>query len=297
MAFCDVTYPSFDKIPDFARADFEQAADGTWRMKQDAITGAAEHFNAGLAANRDRFKQQKEAAEAARDAANTRANTAESSLANITGNGGRIISKEDAEAFENYRKLGDWKTLETQLNQAKTDSLELQNLKGEKGNKELAEKAGLNYQPINDWLTRPTEAGVSYEPFTKDVEREVEEIQNGQTVKVKKTVPVAFLRKTVDNNGTKTQSEVELLVEAKEKLPVYQYEAIIAKQADNQNGAVNQTGDNGGGQSTQSSVVLPMLGGGSGGNGGSGGIQQPTTPAAKFQAERDAVPNPFAPKK
>lgn len=303
MAFCNVTYPSFDAIPEFARNDFEQQTDGSWKMKQDAITGAAEHFNAGLAANRDRALQQLKDANTARDAANQRANAAESSLANITGNGGRIISKEDAEAFENYRKLGDWKTVQAKIEKADTTERELVSLKGEKGNKEFAEKAGLNFQPLNDWLSRPP-AGVTYEPFTRDMEREVEEVQNGQTVKVKKTVPVAFLKKTVDNNGTKTQSEVELLTEAKSALPDYIYTALTAKSSGDQQGGAQDQNNNGGGGSTTAQpatngVVLPMLGGGaSNGAQPTGGVNNANLPPAqRFQAERDAAPNPFAPKK
>lgn len=303
---CNVSYPNFEAIPEFARNDFEQQADGTWKMKQDAIGGgAAEHFNAGLAANRDRALQQKQAADQARDQALQRAQNAETQLANLTQNGGRVFSAADAAAFDEYRKLGDVKTLQTTVQTAQSTATELAALKGEKGTKEIAEKTGLNFQPLNDWLNKP-EAGVTYEPFTRDMEREVEENQNGQIVKVKKTVPVAFLKKTVDAGGVKTQSEVELLVEAKEKMPEYMFSAITAKTTTDASGAQNNDAANGQNQTfgqppaTQGappSFALPVLGSQNTQTQTGGGGQQNLTPAAAFQAERDAKPNPFAAKK
>lgn len=293
-------YPNFEAIPEFARAEYEQQADGSWKMKQDAIEGAAEHFNAGLAANRDRALQQKQAADAARDQALQRAQNAETQLANLTANGGRVFSAQDAAALDNYRALGDVPTLTKLKETATANEQELASLKGEKNLKTIAEKTGLAFDALNEWFSHPTR-GANLEPFTKTEEREVEEKdQFGNITKVKKPVEVAYIRKIQVIDGKNVQTEVELLTEAKGILPEFQFNALTAKP--NQTGN-NPNGGNQEGNGQQLGVqppvqpfALPMLGGGQQST-QQGGQQPPVTVAQTFQAERDAKPNPFAPKK
>jgi hypothetical protein len=80
---CQSVYATAAEIPDFAKADFEQRADGKFYLKPDAIPGAAELLNPGLEANRARWQQQKEAADGRATAAETRAANAEAELSRI----------------------------------------------------------------------------------------------------------------------------------------------------------------------------------------------------------------------
>lgn len=298
--FCKTVYPNFEAIPEFARNDFEQAADGTWKMRQDAIEGAPEHFNAGLAANRDRALQQLKDANTARDAAITRAETAEAQVSNATAGGGRILSAADAKAFDGFVKLGDLKTVEEKIKGYDSATAKLKAVEGEGAIKTISEKTGLDFAALNEWFSHPTR-GEGYTPFYKEVPREVEEMQNGVLVKVTKNVPVAFVKKTVMENGVAKETEHELLTEAKTVLPEFQFSALTAKPAEGTGGnqTVPQTNPFGVPvqQPTQPPVVLPMLGGGTGNQ--TGNPQQPANlpPAQVFQAARDAIPSPFAVKK
>lgn len=298
--FCKTVYPNFEAIPEFARNDFEQQPDGTWKMKQDAIEGAPEHFNAGLASNRDRALEQLKAANAARDAAITRAEAAESQVQNVTAGGGRVLSPADAKAFDGFVALGDLKTVQQKVSGFDAATQKLQAIEGEGAIKTVAEKTGLDFAALNEWFSHPTR-GEGYKPFYKEVPREVEEMQNGVLVKVTKNVPVAFVTKTVVENGVAKETEHELLTEAKNVLPQFQFSALTAKPAEGtgENQPPPQANPFGVPvqQPTQPPVVLPMLGGGTG-TGGSN-PQQPANlpPAQEFQAARDAIPSPFAVKK
>lgn len=305
--FCKTTYPKFEDIPEFARNDFEQAADSTWIMKQDAIEGAPAHFNAGLASNRDRALQQTKDANAARDAAQVRAQNAEAQLQNITGNGGLVLNAGDAESWRKYTALGDVKSVETKIKDAETSATKLANFENEGKISTIAEKTGLNSAALKEWFEHP-QRGKDYEPFYKEnVPVEITEA-NGNKKTENRTV--AFVRKTQNINGTNTVTEHNLLEEAKTILPDFQFAALTAVNS-------NQTGNNGGNgandvnpfganqqpatnQTQNNSVVLPMLGGAGGGTQTGGGNQTNAgnqTLADQFQAERDSKPSPFAPKK
>lgn len=309
--FCKTTYPKFEDIPEFARNDFEQAADSTWIMKQDAIEGAPAHFNAGLANNRDRALQQLKDANTARDAAQTRAQNAEAQLQQITGNGGMVLNAADSELWRKYTALGDLKTVETRLKEAETNAVKVSNFENEGKISQIAEKTGLNSAALKEWFEHPTR-GAGYEPFYKEnVPVEIEE--NGVKKTVNKTV--AFVRKTQKINDVNTVTEHNLLEEAKTVLPDFQFAALTAANS-------NQTGNNGGNGANEANpfgaafqntavqtqnnaqptggVILPMIGGNGGqpsggGSNQSGGGQKSI--ADEFQAERDAKPSPFAPKK
>ncbi len=82
MIFPKATFDSLEEIPDKyegnPRDEFE-TVNGKWQLKADAIPGAGDLFNSGIAANRDRALDQSKAKDTTISGLNTRVRELEQS--------------------------------------------------------------------------------------------------------------------------------------------------------------------------------------------------------------------------
>lgn len=103
---CKAVYDTEAEVPAQFKADFQQRADGKWVMKEDAVPGAAELLNPGLAANRDRALQQKATAETKAATAEAQAAEATRELERVRTPGGKVLTPEEAKEWEKFAGLG-----------------------------------------------------------------------------------------------------------------------------------------------------------------------------------------------
>lgn len=265
---CQAVYENETDVPATFKADFTRRADGKWVMKDDAIPGAAELLNPGLAANRDRALQQKTAAEEAKRAAETRAGEFEQQLNAAREQGGVILSKTDAAVWQRFQKLGDVKEVEKIVTvefPKYRDAAQLsERQKAWTAAAEDLKQFGvnLNVEALSDLMTHP-QRGAGLE-----IERRPVEVDNGQGGKV--TVNFPFITKRVPVAGKENEFTVEatdLLGYAQKEWPAWAVQAITSGAA--------ETGGAGGGApagGAQQPGLLP-LSTGAGGALPAGGVQ------------------------
>lgn len=292
-------YDTPEQIPEFARNEFERrASDGKMVLKQDAIPGAAELFNTGLAANRDRALQQKQAADTARDAAEARARTLDEELTRLRQPGAVILVGDDAKTWQTLS------TLETPVKELpKIIREELPTLRQRVAKSELDttlrdinEKSHvkLNVDVLTDWLSGERGKGL------KAVLKPVEILDDKQQ---KVTVQMPFIVKQ-EPTGTNTFKETETLLTdfATANLPAYLASALtqVGDAGATGGGNSNASGSTTGGNVPQiitGAFRLPDLGGAS--PAGTKGATKGATGAAaiveSFNAERDTRKNPLTP--
>lgn len=283
---CESTYDSFESIPESFRDEFENV-NGKWRLKETAIPGVGALFNPGLAANEQRAVGQvktKNIKIRELEEENTRLSD---KLSVLDSPGNKVLSKADADTFDAYAALGTPTEIKAKLEK-------LPELEGKVTKFETSEslvqvtKANglgdtkLNPEVLTDWLGSSDNKGVT--AFVKTEERTD---AKGQKVNVE----VPYLRiEAVGTDGKTTVSEKELLTFAKEKMPDWKYNALIAGAADaapvngKGNSAPVTTGTGGG-------LKVPDLG---------SARQQPKAdgeakrPVDKFNEARASRPSPFA---
>lgn len=238
---CKSVYDSKAEIPEFAQNEFVQRPDGKWYLKEDAIPGAAEHLNPGLAANRDRALTQKAAADARADEAEKKARDAETQLSAVRAPGSVVLGPEDAKLWQRLTQLGDVKTTEKIVKEEypklKKESVERSR---ETAYHEAVEDlkhfgVNLNFEALRDLMTHPQRGeGLN-------VERRLVEVTNGQGQKVKMNFPHIVKREPVAGRENEfTNTATPLLDFAQQNWPAWAVSALTA--------GGGQTGAAGGGE-------------------------------------------------
>lgn len=293
---CQSTYDSLDQIPEAFRDEFENR-NGKYYIKADAIPGAAEVLNTGLAANRDRaLSQLKTATETTIPNLNRRITELEATQGESITPGSVVLSPTDAKTWERYNKLGSVKDVEATM--AEVPVLRQKISEAELSvSTEQFKNFGLNNEVLADWLA--STKGVS--AVIKD--GQITDAQ-GKTVIGK----IPFVRVETEDPVTKkiTVEDKPLLEYAQTNLPQWKYTALITpvvqneQTGDNQNQAqlsqqfgalpIQQTQQQTGG------VFLPNQGAAYSQGGGGGGSNEKVDYAKQFNEERSKKGvNPFAP--
>lgn len=272
---CNAVYDSFDEIPEALRGEFENR-NGKYQLKSDAIPGVGPLFNPALAAN-----EQKAVDQAKRKGARIKELEAEiaeltSKMALMDEPGAQILSKADGEVFAKYTALGSVKELETMKDELAVLRSETETFKLKESLATLAKDGSLNPEVLTDWATSADGKGLTF--FTKTVETE------DKGVKVSKEVPYVKIE-TVGDNGKVSVTEKELLPFAKEKLPEWKFNALTTV-----NGKKTEVRSQV--PASAPGVKLPDFGSAAATSGG----EPATRPVDRFNQQRSAAPNPFAPK-
>lgn len=266
MTICQAWYDSLEAIPEALRDEFEQSG-ARWRLKADAIPGAAELLNAGLAANRDRALTQYTNEQQKSQRLEADLSQAQAELNNIRQPGAVVLSGDDAKAWEAYTKLGTPKELKKIAEELPQLKAQVEGQTLAQSLQEIAEATGLNHEVLNEWATGKKGEGVTF--LTKD--------QDGAKVPYVKV-------ETKGDDGKVQVQEHELTAYAEQNLPGWMFTALTTaadgKQVEVKKPAQQPTG-----------VKLPNMGRA---NGKPAPPDKKETPAQKFQKQRDAVPSPFA---
>jgi hypothetical protein len=326
---CKAVYDNETEVPAAFKDDFTRRADGKWVMKDDAVPGAAELLNPGLAQNRDRALTQKTTAEEARRAAETRASELETQLNAAREPGGVILTKADAAVWARFLKLGDVKEVE------KIVTVEFPRLdaaaklsdrqKAWAGAVEALKPFGvtLNSEVLSDLMTHP-QRGEGLE-----IELRPTEVDNGAGGRV--TVNFPHVTKRVPVTGKENEFTVEavpLLDYAQKEWPAWAFNALTTPPADPAGGGAAGGGQPGliplstggggfggaqtgapafGGQQpgafrlpvvgqTAAGLKLPPMGAGAstaGGGAAGGGLLDGSKQAEQFNTARNTKPGPF----
>lgn len=262
---CQATYDSLDQIPEAFRGEFEQK-NGKWCLKADAIPGAAELLNPGLAENRDRALDQYKSELTKSQALQTELNQARSELSGLKQPGSTILSGEDAKAWQRYVKLGAVKDLETIAQQYPKLVAQVEGSKRIQHLQQIAQDTGLNFEVLKDWANMESAQNIEF--FTKEID------ENGQ--KVKKL----FGKRSNEVNG-KTEVTEHSFDELAGSLPSYMRTALeTSGEEKKENQAAPQKG-----------VKVPVLGSTKQAAPG----QPEERPVDKFNKERATRPNPLRP--
>lgn len=275
---CQASYDSLEAIPEALREEFVQI-NGKWQLKETAIPGVGQLFNSALAANERKAVDQVKKRNEKIVELTEENNTLKDKLAVIDTPGSKQLSKEDAESFDKYTKLGTPKEIETKLTQYTELSEKVTKFETTETLSKIATATnGLNADVLSDWATSKEAEGLSF--FVKSVEQ-----TDAKGNKTTSDVPFVRIEK---NEGGKIQvSERELLPFAKEMLPDWKYAALTTAST-NGNGKANNAPVNTG---VPNGVKLPDLG---------SSRNAPDKDSSKkkpidiFNEQRDARPNPFA---
>lgn len=273
-------YDSFEAIPEFARAEYEQK-NGKWALKQDAIQGGGEHLNSGLAANRDALRTEKEQAQARAQQAEQRAQTAEAEVSRLKSPGTFILSGDDKKSFDAYVALGDVKTVKAKIEEHGALKARVTQIEKSESLRAVADAAKVNFDVLNDQLAMPGRENLSVA-----VEDVTVKDAAGKDVLTKQAVMLV----NVTENGVVKQNKFALADYVKTNWPGYVAEAL-AKPAQ----AGNQTPSPQPGQPVISAnpiITFPVVA-------SSNQQQQPAFDpqkiAEQFNAQRNARPNPLDP--
>lgn len=286
---CNAVYDNETDVPAAFKADFHRRADGKWVMNDDAVPGAAEILNPGLAANRDRALQQKATADEQKRAADERARAAEAELANVRAPGAVVLSPEDAKAWKRFQELGDVKTVERIVKTdfprlQQTESLRAQEVTFRQAAEDLKEfGVNLNVEVLTDLMTHPQRG----EGLT--IERRLTEVDDGKGGKTKVNFPFVVKRVPVQGKENEFTNEATPLLDfAKTSWPSWASTALTSGAA-----AGGESGGDAGGSTGQAGGgFLPLgtgtSGGGAqaGGGGAAGGLRLPGAPDAGLKLPR-----------
>lgn len=273
---CQATYDSLDVIPDTLRDEFHQV-NGKWQLKDTAVPGVGQLFNAALAANEtkavDQVKKRNETIRQLQE----ENNGLKDKLSVLDTPGNKVLSKEDATLFDNYIKMGTPKEVETKLTEHGQLTQKVSRFEATETLGKIA-KAGVKINPdvLADWAMSAEAEGVKF--FVKSVEQ-----PDGKGGKITVEVPYARIEK---KNGDQVEvSERELLPFAKESLPEWKYAALtVGIDTKPVIGSVQPPKVNTG-------VRVPDLGSASAPADNSGGKKRPVD---RFNEEREGKPNPFS---
>lgn len=267
---CQAIYDSFDAIPEALRAEFENK-NGKWQLKDDAIPGVGPLFNAAVYANEQRAITQAKNKQTRIEELERQ--NSDLKLASAGEPGSVTLTKEDAALWKEYTPLGTPKDLKKKI--ALVDELQVKVGQVETADQiqKVVKDTGLNHEVLTDWAMSPDGKGVSF--FTK-----TSKDASG------KEVVTAYAKIETDKGGGKVEvSEVELLPFAKEKLPEWKYDALVAA-GDKKTTTTTQP-------AAGTGTRLPNLGstrtGAAEGNGGN------ERPVDRFNKARTERPSPFAP--
>lgn len=243
-------YASLDAIPVWAKDLYTQVG-SEWVLKTDAIEGAAEYFNPGLAQNRDNFRTEKEALAAQLSQANNRAANAEAQLARVSTPGSLVLNSEQAKLWQRYEGLGKPTDLETIKKEHGEFSGQLSQFRLMADLETVAKDTGLNADALK------AEMPLRF-PGLKLVSRQIDVVENGKTVK--KNVAVAQITQQV--NGVNQLTEQPFIQYAKDnRVPDYVLNAIQAQPAGGQqnNGQPIINGNNGANIGNGQPVIRPLV--------------------------------------
>lgn len=278
---CNPSYDSFDSIPEALRDEFEQV-DGKWSLKPDAIPGVGAHFNKALADNEKKAvgqvktrNERIKALEAEVAAVEEQRDAAKDELITYKQPGAKVLSKEDAENFDSYIKLGTPKDIEAKITKATQLESEVTGLKTSQTFTEIATKAKLNPEVLTDWVGSAEIDGVDF--YMKSIT--AKDPKTGKD----ETQEVPYVRYDADEGGKKITREKELLEFAKEKMPAWKYQALTNATP----AAEPQKKQNGG-------VQMPNLG--SAASAAAAPTDSTARPVDRYNAERAAKASPFAPR-
>lgn len=272
---CQATYDSLEAIPEAFRGEFEQR-NGKWVLKADAVPGAAEILNPGLAANRDRaIDQARTRGERVTELEGQLA-TAQSELNAVRQPGSVVLSGDDAKAWSGYTALGALKDVKKIIEEHPTLVAQVEGQKKTSTLQQIADETGLNFEVLRDWAQG--ELGKGLEFFTKEVDGE-----DGKKVKV------LAAKKSTETNGKVEVSELDFDA-VTQSLPSYMKDGLVRK-AEGDGVATQQPTNNGNTQ--PKGVKMPNLGGGSTKAPENGGGSK--KPVDVFNARRAARPNPLKP--
>lgn len=274
---CESSYDSKDKIPTQFVDEFENV-NGKWVLKSDAIPGAAELLNPGLASNRDSIRGELVTAKREKDEATRRADGLERELAASKQPGGRVLSEADAKSFDNFTKLGTYADVKKKIDEHKVFAEKIQSYDLEKAVSEVATAAGLNPEVLRDWALHPTE-GDGLQFFLKD--ETIKDAKGAETV-VKK----AYVKVSKKNGDSTEVSEHPIDTVATERLPKFKQEALKTQASTDDKGKSSQPVLNGGGIRVPDSSSASS----SKGSGGEGGERL----ADRYNKQRTSGVNPFA---
>lgn len=270
---CQATYESLEAIPEALRDEFEQK-NGKWQLKESAIPGVGPLFNAAVAANAQKAVDQVKVRNQRITDLETENLSLKEKLAVLDNPGHRALSKEDADAFDRYAKLGTPKEVESRISR-------LSELEEKVRHVELKEKiqkvatalpeVKLDPEVLSDWASGPEGAGLEF--FVKEAS-----VTDDKGKKVTREVP--FVKVEKKEGGKVEVTEHELLTYAKANLPEWKYNALLS-----------------GGQASQApqprapGVRMPDLGST---KQSPGAEPQKEKAIDKFNKQRAGRPNPFA---
>lgn len=278
---CEATYDSFESIPEAHREEFEQV-NGKWQLKPTAIPGVGPLFNASLAANERKAVDQVKTRNTKIKELEIENNRLTDKLAILDSPGNKVLSKADADTFDNYAKLGTPKEIEEKLKATEELAGKVTRFETADSLQKVAKANGLgdvalNPEVLSDWLASPENKGLTV--FTKTEERT-------DTKGAKTQLEVPYVRIEEQKDGKTNVSEKELLTFAKEAMPEWKYTALVAGSPATETGkgvkplAPATTG-----------VKVPNLGSARKEPGEDGDKKRPVD---KFNEQRASRPSPFA---
>jgi hypothetical protein len=281
---CRAVYDTEAEIPDAFKAEFRKGTDGKFYLKDDAVPGAAEVLNTGLAANRDRALQQKATAETKAADAEARAAEATRALEAVRAPGAVVLTPEQKKEWDKFAALGVpakdveriVKTDFPKLQQAET--LRVRQTAWGKAAEQLAPfGVNLNLEALSDLMTHP-QRGEGLEIESRPVE-----VDNGSGGKVTVDFPHIIERVPGAKEGEFEKKATPILDYASAKWPAWAVQALTSGQAASTGGA-GDTGAGGGQAGGGGTNLLPLTtgtgttGGGNQAGGGQtfGGLKLPT---------------------
>jgi hypothetical protein len=217
------SYDNLEAVPEWARQLYKQNSSGKWEFQHAEVEGIAELSNPGLAANRDRFSREKEAAETrATEAERLRAD-AERQLNAVRAPGTVILSADDAKAWQGFTALGDLKTVKKIVEDYPNLKRSAELASQETLWRDAANDLGLNFDILRDQLTHP-QRGEGLKLVRKQVD--VDDPSTGQKVKAMR--PFIEKREKVEGSNDFKVSETELTEYAANNWPAYVVQAMAA---------------------------------------------------------------------
>lgn len=215
---CNATYDSLDAIPEALRDEFHQV-DGKWKLKDSAIPGVGPLFNAALYANEQKAVRQAQDRQTKIKALEEDVNRLNDRLAVIDSPGSKSLSKDDADLWEQYNKLGTPKEISTKLTNLTDLQSKVEKFEISEGLAKITSTLQVNPEVLNDWATSSEGKGLTF--FVKEVE-------STDAKGVKTMVATPYVRiETPDDKGKTHVQEKELLGHAKEVLPAWKYDALV----------------------------------------------------------------------
>ena len=269
-------YDSYEAIPDITVGDkklntYFELKNGKYVIKADAIEGAAEALNPGLADNRDRALTQLKTANDRVTELTGQLADAQRQAQNQNAPGSVVLGPEDAKTWKKYQDLG----TPTELKKIKDEHhalvAQVEGVKLEGSLQKIAEDTGLNFEVLRDW-----------KKTRNDVELIVKEVEvDGQKVK-------QLFGKVSKPNGDKVEVTEQDFDTLTSDMPAYMKTALTTVDDTAGGGEVKQP-------QQPSGVRLPVLNGGSANKGQKGSVKGDERLVDKFNKQRAEKPNPLKP--